>query len=333
MLAPGWTSYQHRLRYQTHDVTSLLQEGANTLEVLLGNGWYRGRLGWQGQRALYGDRLALLAQLEVSYDDGSVDRFENDEQWTARESNVVADDLYDGQRTDFRRQPTETDAVEVLDEDLGRLVAPDGPPVRVTQVVPAVSVHTSPSGRTLVAFGQNLVGFVHLRVRDLAAGSEVTVRHAEVLENGELGVRPLRSAKATDTYVLADSAETVLEPCLTFHGFRYAEVGGVPGLDVVDVEAVVVGSDLRRTGWFECSDPDLEQLHQNVVWGMRGNFVDVPTDCPQCDERMGWTGDIQVFSPTACFLFDTTGFLASWLKDLAADQQPDGCVPFVIPTC
>jgi alpha-L-rhamnosidase len=333
VFAPGWTSYRHRLRYQAHDVTALLQPGENTLEVLLGNGWYRGRLGWKGQRAFYGDRLALLGQLEVGYDDGSVVHVNTDEHWRARDSGILADDLYDGQRTDLRPAVggVVEDAVDVLNENLGRLVAAEGPPVRCTQVVAAVSISRSPSGRMLVDFGQNLVGWVRLRVRGLAAGTEVTLRHAEVLEHGELGVRPLRSAKATDSYLVAGSGEEVLQPQLTFHGFRYAEVDGVPELAIGDVEAVVVGSDLRRTGWFDCSDPDLLQLHENVVWGMRGNFLDVPTDCPQRDERMGWTGDIQVFSLTASFLFDVAGFLTSWLSDLAVEQRPDGAVPFVIP--
>ncbi|WP_419994072.1 family 78 glycoside hydrolase catalytic domain [Streptomyces boninensis] len=330
-LAPGWTSYHHRLRYQIHDVTALLRQGENTLDVLLGNGWYRGRLGWTGRQALYGDRPALLAQLEVTYADGSVEVIGTDEQWTARNSGILADDLYDGQVTDLRPLEPVTGPVDILDEDLGRLVAPDGPPVRVTQVLPARSVWQSPSGRTLADFGQNVVGRVRLRVRDPKAGDEVTVRHAEVLEHGELGTRPLRSAKAADSYFLADAAEAVLEPELTFHGFRYAEITGVADVRAADLEAVVLGSDLRRTGWFSCSDPELERLHENVVWGMRGNFLDVPTDCPQRDERLGWTGDIQVFSPTASFLYDTAGFLGSWLADLAADQLPDGSVPYVIP--
>jgi alpha-L-rhamnosidase len=340
VLAPGWTSYRHRLRYQTHDVTALVRAGENVLEVLLGNGWYRGRLGWDGGRALYGDRLALLAQLEVTMADGSTHLLASDESWTARDSAVLRDDLYDGQRTDLRRVPTPgatlvqtepADAVEVVDASLDRLVAPEGPPVRITEVLPAARVFSSPSGATLVDFGQNLVGWVRLRVRGREAGDEVMVRHAEVLDGGELGARPLRTAKATDFYVLAGAPEELLDSALTFHGFRYAEVSGVPGLRAEDVEAVVVGSDLRRTGWFSCSDPRLGRLHDNVVWSMRGNFLDVPTDCPQRDERMGWTGDIQVFSPTAMFLFDAAGFLSSWLADLAADQQPDGSVPFVIP--
>ncbi len=335
VLAPGWTSYSHRLRYQTHDVTDLLREGSNELEVVLGNGWFRGRLGFLGGRGLYGDRLALLAQLEVTDAHGELHVVGTDDSWTAAESGVLADDLYDGQRTDLRRpmwgSESAADVVDVVPVDLGVLVAPDGPPVRVTQVVPAVQVLRSPSGATILDFGQVLVGWVRLRVRGLAAGAEVLVRHAEVLEDGELGVRPLRTARATDTYLVAGGGEEILEPGLTFHGFRYAEVSGAGEVRGEDAEAVVIGSDLQRTGWFSCSDPMLARFHDNVVWGLRGNTVDVPTDCPQRDERLGWTGDIQVFSPTAAFLFNVGGFLTSWLADLSADQLPDGSVPYVIP--
>ncbi|MFJ2235139.1 family 78 glycoside hydrolase catalytic domain [Streptomyces sp. NPDC087859] len=334
-LAPGWTSYEHRLRYQTYDVTELVRSGENELDVLLGNGWYRGRLGFNGERALYGERLALLAQLEVTTTDGRVHVLATDGTWNARESEVLADDLYDGQRTDLRRRGRgwrpATGSVEVVAGDLTRLVAPEGPPVRVSCVLSAEKVWTSPSGRTLVDFGQNAVGWVRLRVRGLTSGAQVVVRHAEVLEDGELGTRPLRAAEATDTYLVAGAGEETLQPSLTFHGFRYAEISGVPGLRAEDVETVVIGSDLRRTGWFTSSHALLNRFHENVVWGMRGNFVDVPTDCPQRDERLGWTGDIQVFAPTATFLFDSAGFLRSWLADLAAEQQPDGSVPYVVP--
>ncbi|WP_329477046.1 glycoside hydrolase family 78 protein [Kribbella sp. NBC_01484] len=330
-LAPGWTAYQYRLRYQTYDVTSLVRPGENRLEFLVGNGWYRGRLGFQDQKEVYGNRLAVLAQLEVTTADGQVHTFGSDDTWTSRESAVLADDLYDGQRTDLRRTPGEPTSVDVLDADLGLLVAPDGPPVRITDVLPAVEISASPSGKTLIDFGQNLVGRVRLTVRGGAAGDEVVLRHAEVLEHGELGVRPLRTAKATDSYILAGSDEVTLDSPLTFHGFRYAEVTGVSDLRKEDLEAIVVGSDLPRTGWFDSSHALLNRFHENVVWGMRGNFVDVPTDCPQRDERLGWTGDIQVFSPTASFLFDTAGFLTNWLADLSAEQQKDGSVPFVVP--
>ena len=330
-LAPGWTAYQQRLRYQTYDVTDLVRSGENELEFLIGNGWYRGRLGFHGKDALYGDRLAVLAQLEVTTADGEVHVFGSDDTWTAHESAIIADDIYDGQRTDLRRPTGPATSVDVLDADLTLLVAPDGPPVRVTDVLPALEITTSPSGKTLVDFGQNVVGRVRLTVRGGAEGDEIVLRHAEVLEDGELGVRPLRTAKATDTYVLAGPDEVILDSPLTFHGFRYAEVTGVRDLRVGDLEAVVINSDLRRTGWFESSDELLNRFHENVVWGMRGNFVDVPTDCPQRDERLGWTGDLQVFSPTASFLFDTAGFLTNWLADLAAEQKKDGSVPYVVP--
>ncbi|GAA1570579.1 glycoside hydrolase family 78 protein [Kribbella sancticallisti] len=330
-LAPGWTTYEQRLRYQTYDVTDLVRSGENTLEFLVGNGWYRGRLGFHGKNSLYGDRLAVLAQLEVTTADGEVQVFGSDGTWTAHETAIVADDLYDGQRTDLRRSLGSATPVDVLDADLTLLVAPDGPPVRVTDVLPAVEITTSPTGKTLVDFGQNVVGRIRLTVRGGAEGDEIVVRHAEVLEDGELGVRPLRTAKATDSYLLAGPDAVTLDSPLTFHGFRYAEVTGVQNLRAEDLEAVVINSDLRRTGWFESSDELLNRFHDNVVWGMRGNFVDVPTDCPQRDERLGWTGDIQVFSPTASFLFDTAGFLTNWLADLAAEQQKDGSVPFVVP--
>jgi alpha-L-rhamnosidase len=335
VLAPGWTSYHHRLRYQSYDVTSQIHQGENRLEVLLGNGWYRGHLGYRGDRAVYGDRLALLAQLEITAADGTVTTVATDDTWAARQSETVADDLYDGQRIDLRKRKDPnscfTGTVEVVAHDFHRLVAPEGPPVRVTEVRPAQKVWRSPSGRTLVDFGQNVVGWVRLRVRDLQRGTEVVVRHAEVLENDELGTRPLRGARATDSYLVAGDREEVLEPELTFHGFRYAEVSCAGDLAEADLEAVVVGSDLRRTGWFASSEPLVNQLHENVVWGMRGNFLDVPTDCPQRDERLGWTGDLQIFAPTATYLFDTAGFLRSWLADLAAEQLPDGSVPHVVP--
>jgi len=335
VLAPGWTSYDHRLRYHTYDVTGHLRPGTNHLDMLLGNGWYRGRLGFENKSAIYGDRLAILAQLEVITDDGGTFVLLSDGSWTARNSHILADDLYDGQFTDLsaaaRASDGDATAVDIISADLKTLVAPEGPPIRPTEILPAISVFTSPSGKTLVDFGQNLVGWVRLRTRSLPAGAKVTIQHAEVLENDELCTEPLRTAQARDTYIVAGKPEETLEPSLTLHGFRYAEVSGVPGLTEQDIEAVVIGTDLRRTGWFSSSDELLNRFHENVNWSIRGNFVDVPTDCPQRDERLGWTGDIQVFAPTAFFLYDIGGFLGSWLKDLAAEQLPDGSVPHVIP--
>ena len=343
VLAPGWTVYDQRLRYQTFDVTDLLTEGPNAIGAILGDGWFRGRMGFGGGwRNIYGPRLALLAQLEIHYTNGTFETIASDENWRAATGPLLFNSIYDGETYDARLElpgwasvgfdDSNWERVRKLEWDRKTLEAPVGPPVRRTQTLHPVSVSQSPSGKTLLDFGQNLVGRLVITVQG-PAGQTVTLRHAEVLEHGELGTRPLREAEATDRYTLKGAGPETWEPRYTFHGFRYAEVTGWPGeLRLDDIQAVVLHSDLKRTGWFECSDAQLNQLHENVVWSMRGNFLDVPTDCPQRDERLGWTGDLQVFSPTASFLYDVSGFLQSWLADLAADQAKlGGAVPAVVP--
>ena len=340
ILAPGWTSYHHRLRYQSYDVTGYLQPGTNVIGLELADGWWRGNLGFQDKRNTYGDRTAAIAQLEIADDGGTVTVIGTDTTWLAGRSPVLGSDLYNGETYDARLEDggwagpgnASLHAVVTEDFDASVLVAPDGPPVRATEELAVSAVLRSPSGKAILDFGQNLVGRVRITVSG-AAGTEVTLRHAEVLEHGELGVRPLRVARQTDVYTLNGAAggET-WEPEFTIHGFRYVEVTGWPGdLDPEAFTAVVIHSDLARTGTFECSDPMLNQLHSNVVWGMRGNFVDVPTDCPQRNERLGWTGDFQIFAATAAFLYRIPGFSASWLKDLAAEQGTDGPPPLVVP--
>lgn len=344
LLSPGWSAYEWRLRYREYDVTDLLRAapaGSVVLGLELGNGWYRGRLGWAGGRKLYGDELGGLAQLEITHADGHVQTVVTDESWRAGPSAVLANDLYDGQTIDARRRDDSwqrpgfgADAwagVHVQAFDTAVLARYLGPVVRRQEEIRPARIWTSPAGKTLVDFGQNLVGFVRATVAG-PAGTEITLRHAEVLEHGELGTRPLRSAKATDRFVLSGGEDT-FEPSLTFHGFRYVEVEGWPGELTADaLVAVVVHSDLPRTGWFACSDDQLNALHRNVVWSARGNFLDLPTDCPQRDERLGWTGDLAVFAPTAAFLFDVHGFLRDWLADLALEQRAaDGVVPYVVP--
>jgi alpha-L-rhamnosidase len=343
VMAPGWTSYNFRLRYQTFDVTNLLAEGPNAIGAILGDGWYRGRLGYHGgRRNIYGDRLALLAQLELGYRDGASERLLTDETWRASTGPLLASDIYDGETYDARLEPSGWSTpgyddsgwagVRLLERDPATLVAPSGPPVRRIETIAPVAITSSPSGRTILDFGQNLVGRLRLTVQG-PAGKTITLRHAEVLEHGELCSRPLRLAAATDRYTLKGEGSEIWEPRFTFHGFRYAEVDGWPGQMPADaVQAVICHSDMERTGWFECSDPLVNRLHENVVWSMRGNFLDIPTDCPQRDERLGWTGDVQVFAPTASFLYDSAGFLQSWLADVAAEQAAaDGIVPLFVP--
>jgi alpha-L-rhamnosidase len=352
-LSPGWTAYGKRLRYYTYDVAHLLRPGANAIGAWLGDGWYRGRLGWNGGfRNLFGSDLSLIAQLELRYDDGTSQTVATDASWRAATGPIVHSGLYDGERFDARDETPGWSSpghdarawspVRTGRRDPGTLVAPQAPHVRCTQEVAPVAVLTTPSGARVLDFGQNLVGRLRIRLTGMgtgAAGREITIRTAEVLQDGEIYTRPLRGAKSTDVYVMrgdeADDAEQ-WEPRFTLHGFRYAQIDGWPGdLDAAardgDVVARVYHTDMARTGWFTCSNDLVNRLHENVVWGMRGNFVDIPTDCPQRDERVGWTGDIQVFAPTASFLYDVSGMLASWLRDVAEEQLPDGTVPWYVP--
>ncbi|MFE5141172.1 family 78 glycoside hydrolase catalytic domain [Streptomyces fagopyri] len=342
-LSPGWTVYGDRLRYYTYDVTSHLAQGANTIGAWLGDGWYRGRIGFDGgSRNLYGTDQSLIAQLEVTHDDGSTTVIATDPTWQAAASPILFSSLYDGETFDGRLYDRswstphgapsgKWEPVATGSRDTSTLIAPKGPPVRCTQQLHPLTVTAMGSGRYVLDFGQNLVGRLRITV-DGPADTTLTMRHAEVLQDGELATRPLRQAAATDTYILDDSGEQSWEPRFTLHGFRYAEISGWPGELTGDrVVAQVHHTDMVRTGWFECSDPLINRLHENVQWSMRGNFVDIPTDCPQRDERLGWTGDLQVFAPTASFLYDCVGMLDSWLDDVKVEQLPDGTIPWYVP--
>ncbi|MEU5154117.1 family 78 glycoside hydrolase catalytic domain [Glycomyces sp. NPDC021274] len=343
-LSPGWTSYEHRLRYYTYDVTGLVREGVNAIGAFLADGWFRGRLGFGGGHTnLYGERTAFAAQLEVTHVDGTRTVIATDPDWRAQRSPILTAGLLEGEAYDARDEVTHwsspgadlTGWSPVAKRDFGfdRLVAPTGPPVRCTQEIEPVDVRRTPDGRLIVDFGQNLVGRIRITTSG-EAGTTVQLRHAEVLDqDGELCTRPLRGAVATDRYTRRGGPAETWEPRFTVHGFRYAEVSGWGDAPVEGrITARVLHTDMRRTGWFSSSDPLLDRLHENVVWSMRGNFVDLPTDCPQRDERLGWTGDIQVFAPTAAFLYDCVGLLGSWLQDVAAEQLPDGTVPWYVPS-
>ena len=344
LLSPGWTSYLHRIRYQTRDVTALVRSGQNTVGVWLADGWYRGRIGFDGGVwNAYGSDVAVLLQLELTLNDGRVIRVPLEDAWRHRTSPVVATGLYEGETYDARLLPqgwsepgfdgSEWESpVQLPFADFPAAIeAPTGPPVRVTETLRPVAVERLPSGRIRLDFGQNIAGRLQIRVHG-DRGHTIKLHHAEVIEDGLLGVRPLRTATSVDTYICAGTGEETWTPRFTVHGFRYAELENWPGtLESVEAEAHVIHSDMERTGWFESSHPGLNQLHSNVVWSMRDNFVDLPTDCPQRDERTGWTGDIQVFAPTALFLYAAHGTLAGWLKDVAAEQKVQGHVPNFVP--
>jgi alpha-L-rhamnosidase len=342
LFTPGWTSYGHRLQYQTYDVSALLRPGANAVGATLGDGWYRGYLGFFGQRNLYGRRLALLLQLEIRYQDGRTERVVSDGDWKTTTGPILTSDIYRGETYDARQDhpgwaaPAYDDhswaPVAVVERPSATLVASVSPPVRRVRELHPVSIRQTPSGETLFDLGQNFTGWARLIVRG-ASGTTVTLRYAEVLDkSGNLYTANLRGASQTDRYTLEGNGAERYEPHFTFHGFRYVAVAGLSQpADTSTITGIAVSSDLRQTGLFETSDSLLNRLQRNIVWGERSNFLDVPTDCPQRDERLGWTGDAQVFSRTAAFNMDVAGFFAKWLADLAADQDTSGSVPWVIP--
>ncbi|HEY6329155.1 MAG TPA: glycoside hydrolase family 78 protein [Blastocatellia bacterium] len=342
LFTPGWTSYTKRLQYQTYDVTSLLRTGDNAVGVILGDGWYRGDLTWNPKRNFYGDRLGLLMQINVVYKDGHEETISSDGDWKASTGPILMSEIYAGETYDARLEkpgwslPNFGDSdwtkVTVASYTNSNLIATEGPPVRRIQELKPVKIFKTPGGDIVADTGQNMVGWVRLRVQG-PAGATVTLRHAEVLDKqGNFYTENLRGARATVRYTLKGGGPEVFEPHFTFQGFRYVAIDGYPGeVTPESLTGIVIHSDMEPTSEFETSKPLVNQLQHNIIWGQKGNFLDVPTDCPQRDERLGWTGDAQVFSSTAAFNMDVAAFFTKWLKDLAADQYPTGSVPFVIP--
>ncbi len=342
-LTPGWTAYQKRIQYQAYDVTNLLKTGPNALGVTLGNGWWRGCIGWTERSGFYGQDVALLFQLEIEYTDGSRETIGTDDSWKCSTNGPIrSSEIYHGETYDSRlEQPgwsmpgfneSKWDKVAVQDFSKDLLIGTYNEPIEKHETFTPIQIFRTPKGELVADFGQNLVGWVELKARG-KSGTHIVLQFAEVLDKeGNFYTDNLRGARCTDTWTLKGSGEERFEPHFTFHGFRYARIVGYPGdLKATDLTAVVLYSAMRPAGTFTSSDSLINQLQHNIQWGQRGNFLDVPTDCPQRDERLGWTGDAQAFSRTATFNFDTHNFYAKWLKDVAADQQPDGMVPWVIP--
>jgi alpha-L-rhamnosidase len=343
VLAPGWTDYAQRIPYQTYDVTALVRPGENVLGALLADGWYAGFFGFDAKRAgaHYGQAPELLAQLVIGLADGTTQWVVTDQAWQATFAAIRHADLLMGERHDLAREPHGWDrpgfdpagwrAVRVRDRDSRPLVADPGPPVRVTEEIRPVSVTADGTGQLIADFGQNLTGWLRVSTPGPAAAS-VRIRHGEVLAaDGGLYTDNLRTARQTDEFATAGGPAT-FEPRFTLHGFRYAEITGYPGQPgAADIVARVAHSDIPATGSFESSQPWLNQLFRSIDWGQRGNFISVPTDCPQRDERLGWLGDAQVFARTACYNRDVASFFHKWLDDVADAQYPSGAFSDIAP--
>ena len=343
LFTPGWTNYRKRLQYQVYDVTDQLVNGENLIGSILGDGWYRGHLGWwENNRNNYGEVLGLLLQLEIRYENGEEEIIVTDDSWKAATGPILASDIYNGETYDARLEmpgwsspgfkDCDWKSVTLLEHSKTLLTASDGEKVRKISEIKPIDYFITPKGEKVFDLGQNMVGWIRLKVKG-KPGDRVVLKFAEVLDqNGNFYTDNLRKIDCTDIYVLKGSGEEIWEPRFTFHGFRYVQVEEYPGEPTKEsITGVVIHSDMRPIGSFECSEPLINRLQQNIQWSQRGNFLDVPTDCPQRDERMGWTGDAQVFAPTASFNFNTARFYAKWLKDLASEQREDGSVPWVVP--
>ncbi|XHR29677.1 MAG: glycoside hydrolase family 78 protein [Chthoniobacteraceae bacterium] len=341
LLTPGDTDYSKRIQYQVYDVSGLLRPGVNAAGAILGDGWYCGYLGWR-DRQYYGERPSLLAQLEITFADGSRASVSSDGTWKTTFGPILESDFLQGEIYDARREMPGWDEVGfddrswwsamLLADEGAKRVGMRGPTVRrVKELVPVALTRTDTS-LPIFDLGQNMVGRVRLKVM-APAGKTLRIRFGETLErDGTLYTANLRSARATEYYTCKGGGEETWEPRFTFHGFRYVEVQGLPGkAEPGMVTGIVLHSDIRPTGVFECSDPLVSQLQKNIQWGQRGNFVDIPTDCPQRDERLGWMGDAQVFIRTASFNFDVAGFFSKWMNDVSDAQGPDGDLPAVAP--
>lgn len=340
-LAPFWTAYQKRIQYQAYDVTALLQQGNNTAGATLGNGWFRGFLAWQDTKNIYGKDIALLFQLEITYADGSKETIISDENWKSNKGSILSSEIYHGETIDARKEekgwntPSFNDAqwagVRLADYK-GTLVGTYNEPIKKQEIFKPIKIFKTPKGEQVIDFGQNLVGWVQVKVKG-KAGDKITILHTEVLDKaGNFYLENLRAAKQKNEYILRGEGEEIFEPHFTFQGFRYIQVIGFPSeIKEENFTAIALYSDMKKTGNFTSSHQLINQLQHNIQWGQNGNFLDVPTDCPQRDERLGWTGDAQAFATTATFNRDAHNFFAKWLKDVAIDQTEDGRIPFVVP--
>ena len=331
--APGFTSYKNNLQYQVYDVTAQLQKN-NALTAVVAGGWAVGAFVMNRKNRITAPRQAFLAEIRIRYADGSEEVFGTDTSWqVTREGNVRFAEFYDGETydatVDLDKAHWHAAAVERV-KIHPSIEAACGAPVRAHEVFAPVAVTRTAAGEVIYDMGQNFAGVVRLHIEGAEAGQQIVVRHAEILtESGELNTAFLRTAKCTATYICRAGAQVYM-PRMTYMGFRYVGIRGIAA-DRVRVEGVALYSDMEKRGSFTCSDERINQLQSNLVWSGKSNFVDIPTDCPQRDERMGWTGDIALFASTACYNFDARRFLEKWLKDVKAEQTRHGGIPNTVP--
>ncbi|MDR0475240.1 MAG: glycoside hydrolase family 78 protein [Treponema sp.] len=343
VLSPGFTEYGKRILFQTYDVTGLLKQGGNALGFMAGPGWYKGNIGWQeNSRNLYGKRTAVIAQLLISFEDGTNEVIKSDASWLCGKTQITFAEIYHGETCDARLEEkgwseSGFDAkawqpVFVESNDLSALFPDDGLPVTEHERFKPKAFFTTPGGDKVIDFGQNISGYVSFKVKG-KAGDKVKIRHAEILDAaGNFYTKNLRTAKQAVEYTLKGGEEETYKPRFTFHGFRYIAVDEFPGtINPDSFEAVAVYSDMKPLGSFKSSEPLLNQFVSNVGWSMRDNFVDIPSDCPQRNERMGWTGDAEIFARSAGLIMETAPFFRKWLKCVAVSHYPDGRVPHVVP--
>jgi len=326
---PGFTSYDHRLQYQQYDVSKVLKPGNNKFKVTLAGGWYNGVFGGLMNDKNYGADHSLLLSLHLVFIDGSEQTINSDKDWQVGKGAIQSSGFYEGEAQDTRIIVKNVQPVKVLAIPKNNLVASLSPPVTAQETFKPKKIWQTAKDTFIVDFGQNLAGFVKLQAKG-KSGDTIKISHAETLDDkGKFWTANLREAKATDTYVLSDRSQ-VLQPRFTYHGFRYAKISGIIPTET-NCTAVAVYSQLKHTGTFNCSNPLINQLQHNIVWSMNSNFVDIPTDCPQRSERLGWTGDAQIFCNTAAFNKDVLTFYQKYLTDLKADQGVNGGLPNIIP--
>ena len=330
ILAPGWTSYQERHQYQEYDVTKMLKE-SNSIHVTVARGWYSGDLREERYRNVWGAFTALIACIDIEYEDGTKEYILTDTSWSVAESNIRFSEIYDGEIYDAAFSCDELFEVKYLLASKAPLIPQEGEYIVEQEILKPIELIRTPRGETVIDFGQNLTGYVRFTV-NADKGDRICYSHAEVLDSdGNFYTDNLRTAKAKIEYICRDGVQSY-KPHHTFMGFRYIRIDEAPkSFTMESVEAVVVHSKMKRTGYFACSNEKINKLFSNIIWGQKGNFLDIPTDCPQRDERLGWTGDAQVFVKTASFNFDIQKFFKKWLRDLAVDQRADGGVPVVVP--